>query len=203
MRNLSLAFLLASAIVACGGGGDSPDGAPSGTPATPAPPSTPDTTSPTAPSGLSANAASAGLINLTWTASTDNVGVSGYRLERCQGAGCANFAQVATPAGPSFSDGWDAAPGEHELCVRATDAAGNLSAFSTVTTATTPAPTPPPPLPNLPAWVNALAIGQWLSVPNTALSSVAPSPVPAGNTGPQSKVIAWTSFVVDTRTSKL
>jgi hypothetical protein len=35
------------------------------------------------------------------------------------------------------------------------------------------------------------------------MSSVAPSPVPNGNTGPQSKVIAWTSFVVDTRTSKV
>ena len=35
------------------------------------------------------------------------------------------------------------------------------------------------------------------------MSSVAPTPRPNGNTGPQSKVIAWTSFVVDTRTSKV
>jgi hypothetical protein len=35
------------------------------------------------------------------------------------------------------------------------------------------------------------------------MASVAPSPQPNGNTGPQSKVIAWTSFVVDTRTSKV
>lgn len=68
----------------------------------------------------------------------------------------------------------------------------------------TPTPTtPPPPLANLPSWVNALAIGQWAQVSNTALSSVEPSPVPDGNTGPQSKVVAWTSFVVDTRTSKV
>ncbi len=51
--------------------------------------------------------------------------------------------------------------------------------------------------------MNALAIGQWTQVPNTALSNVDPSPVPPGNTGPQSKVIAWTSLVVDTRTSRL
>lgn len=55
----------------------------------------------------------------------------------------------------------------------------------------------------LPAWVNALAIGQWFQIPSTAMSSVAPSPTPAGNTGPQSKVIAWTSFVADPRTSKV
>ena len=36
---------------------------------------------------------------LAWTASTDNVGVTGYRVERCQGAGCSNFVQVGTPAG--------------------------------------------------------------------------------------------------------
>jgi hypothetical protein len=35
------------------------------------------------------------------------------------------------------------------------------------------------------------------------MSSVSPSPQPPGNTGPESKVIAWTSFVVDTRTSKV
>ena len=43
-------------------------------------------------------------INLSWTASTDNVGVTGYRVERCQGAGCTNFAQVGAPAATSFND---------------------------------------------------------------------------------------------------
>ena len=46
-------------------------------------------------------------------------------------------------------------------------------------------------------------MGEWFQIPNTAISNVDPSPVPSGNTGPQSKVIAWTSFVVDTRTSKV
>src|SRR5260370_546839 len=51
---------------------------------TPAPP---DTTPPTAPTNLTATAASASQINLAWIASTDNVGVTGYMVERCQGAG--------------------------------------------------------------------------------------------------------------------
>jgi hypothetical protein len=59
----------------------------------------------------------------------------------------------------------------------------------------------PPPLAELPDWVDALAIGEWTAIPDTSLSSVDPSPLPAGATGPQSKVIAWTSFVVDPRDS--
>src|SRR5262249_44438597 len=62
---------------------------------------------------------------------------------------------------------------------------------------TPPAPAVPP------AWVSPLAVGQWHPIPNTALASVAPSPTPDGGTGPRSKVETWTSFVVDTRTSKV
>lgn len=41
-----------------------------------------DTTAPSVPTGLAATAVSSGQINLTWTASTDNVGVQGYRIYR-------------------------------------------------------------------------------------------------------------------------
>ena len=64
----------------------------------------PDTTRPTAPTGLAATAASPTRIDLNWTASTDNVGVTGYRVERCQGAGCTNFAQVGHADGTAYSD---------------------------------------------------------------------------------------------------
>jgi len=37
-------------------------------------------------------------INLSWMASTDNVGVTGYLVERCT-AWPARFAQISTPAG--------------------------------------------------------------------------------------------------------
>lgn len=45
--------------------------------------------------------------------------------------------------------------------------------------------------PALPAWVAALPLWQWYSIPNTALSSVEPSPKPPGGTGPRSKIDAW------------
>lgn len=43
----------------------------------------------------------------------------------------------------------------------------------------------------LPAWVSALPLWQWYEIPNTALSSVAPSPTPGGITGPKSKIDAY------------
>ena len=105
-----------------------------------------DTTAPTAPANLTATAASSGQINLAWTAATDNVGVTGYRVERCQGAGCSNFAPIAAPATSAFNDTGLAASTSYSYRVRATDAAGNLSTFSsTATTTTMPTPDTTPP----------------------------------------------------------
>src|SRR6185436_2195991 len=54
----------------------------------------PDTTPPTQPGTLSTNVVSASEVDLSWGASTDNVGVTGYQVERCSGTGCTNFAQI-------------------------------------------------------------------------------------------------------------
>ena len=58
----------------------------------------PDTQAPSAPGTLTATA-SGERIDLAWGAATDNVGVTGYRIERCQGSGCTTFAQIAAPSG--------------------------------------------------------------------------------------------------------
>jgi hypothetical protein len=86
---------------------------------------------------LTATAASASQINLAWTASTDNVGVTGYRVERCSGAGCTTFAQIGTPTSTTFSETLLTANTSYSCRVRATDAAGNLSNYSNIATATT------------------------------------------------------------------
>ena len=109
--------------------------------------SVPDTTPPTAPTSLTATAVSGTQINLAWTASTDNVGVTGYRVERCQGAGCTNFVQVLTPTGTSVSDTGLTAGTSYSYRVRATDAAGNLSGYSNTATATPASDTTPPTAP--------------------------------------------------------
>jgi len=105
-----------------------------------------DTQSPTAPTNLTATPVSGSQINLSWTASTDNVSVTGYMVERCQGAGCSNFTQIATPTGTSYSNTGLPSQATYSYRVRARDAAGNLSDYSnTITTMTldVTAPTAP------------------------------------------------------------
>jgi chitodextrinase len=97
----------------------------------------PDTTPPTAPGTPTATAVSRSRIDLTWAAATDNVGVTGYRVERCQGAGCTSFVQIATPTGTSFSDTGLTRSTTYRYRVRARDAAGNLGPYSGIATATT------------------------------------------------------------------
>jgi chitodextrinase len=91
-----------------------------------------DTRSPTVPTYLKATAASSSQINLTWTASTDNVGVKGYRIYR-------NGTQIATTATTSFSNSGLAASTTYTYRVSAYDAAGNSSAQSSSASATTKA----------------------------------------------------------------
>jgi hypothetical protein len=83
--------------------------------------------------------ASSSQIALTWTASTDPLGVTGYLVERCQGIGCANFAQIGTATGTSFTDTGLTASTTYSYRVRATDAASNLSAYSNTIAAYTQA----------------------------------------------------------------
>ena len=108
-----------------------------------------DTTPPTAPTNLTATAVSTTQINLSWTASTDNVGVTGYKVERCSGAACANFVQIAAPTGTTFNDTGLAASTSYSYRVRANDAAGNNSGYSNTASATTlaAADTTPPSTP--------------------------------------------------------
>ena len=118
-----------------------------------------DTQAPTAPGALTANAANTTRVDLSWTASTDNVGVTGYRIERCQGAGCSNFAQIAAPTGTgtTYSDTSAVASTTYNYRVRAADAAGNLGGYSPTATATTPA-TGDTQAPTAPATASATAI---------------------------------------------
>src|SRR5262249_58405238 len=75
----------------------------------------------------------------SWTGSTDNVGVTAYQVERCQGASCNSFALVASPPTTTFSDTGLAASISYSYRVRAQDAANNVSNYTNVATATTAA----------------------------------------------------------------
>src|SRR6186713_2610748 len=98
-----------------------------------------DTQAPTAPSGLVASSTTASSVSLAWTASTDNVGVTGYQILRAPGASGGTFAQVGTSTTPSFTNTGLTASTTYRFQVRAVDAAGNTSAVSNTVTAATQA----------------------------------------------------------------
>jgi large repetitive protein len=93
----------------------------------------PDTTPPSVPTGLVATASSTSQVNLSWNASTDNVGVAGYRVFR-------NGTAVGTSATTSYSDTGLAANTLYTYRVSAYDGASpaNESAQSTAASVTTP-----------------------------------------------------------------
>ncbi|MDP3899712.1 MAG: LamG-like jellyroll fold domain-containing protein [bacterium] len=100
----------------------------------PPPPPTADTTAPSIPTGLTATAISSSQINLSWTASTDSVGVTGYRVYR-------NGSQIGTvTSGTSYSSSGLSASTQYSYTVAAYDAAGNVSAQSSSVSVTTQTP---------------------------------------------------------------
>ena len=82
-----------------------------------------DTTPPSVPTGLAGTAVSTTQINLTWTASTDNVGVKGYQV-------FVNDVVVSTTTTPSFQHTGLAAGTTYNYRVNAFDAAGNFSGWT-------------------------------------------------------------------------
>ncbi len=96
--------------------------------------SAPDTTAPSAPTGLVATVQSSYQISLSWKASTDNVGVAGYRIYR-------NNVQIGSSTAASYLDSGLAPSTSYTYNVAAFDPAGNTSNKSTsVTKSTWPQP---------------------------------------------------------------
>jgi glucose/arabinose dehydrogenase/PKD repeat protein/chitodextrinase len=91
-----------------------------------------DTTPPSQPTNLSAVPASSTQINISWTASTDDLAVAGYNVTR-------NGAIVATTAATTFADTGLTPSTLYTYTVRAFDTSNNYSAFSASVGATTPA----------------------------------------------------------------
>ncbi len=104
-------------VVLCGGGGG-------GT----------DTQAPTAPTGLTVGTTTSSTVPLSWTASTDNVGVTGYEIFR-DGATVA----TGTSATVGFTDTGLSSGTTYTYTVKAVDAAGNRSPASAGVSATTAA----------------------------------------------------------------
>ncbi|MBO0930247.1 glycoside hydrolase family 9 protein [Fibrella aquatilis] len=97
-----------------------------------------DTQAPAAPTGLTASNITASGLTLTWTASADNVGVTGYDI--VQGS-----TVIGTTTGTTFSVSGLSCNLGYTFSIRAKDAAGNVSVSSNTAFATTAAcPSVPP-----------------------------------------------------------
>ncbi len=90
-----------------------------------------DVTPPTAPTGLAATAVNSRQVNLAWTASSDNAGVTRYNVLR-------NGQPLGTAPGTTYVDASAQPNTTYTYTVTAQDAAGNVSGPSNPSTVTTP-----------------------------------------------------------------
>jgi hypothetical protein len=147
-----------------------------------------DTTPPTVPTGLTATAVSSSQINLSWTASTDNVGVTGYNIFR-------GGVKVGTAPSTSFQDAGLNASTSYTYNVSAFDAAGNTSAQSSGASASTLASSGGGGIPP--------GLG-WYQVPNTNIRPLCPnySEIQA-NEGCTAVMADWSGGLFDTKRNRL
>jgi cellulose 1,4-beta-cellobiosidase len=101
-----------------------------------------DTTPPTAPANLAVTGTTDTSVSLSWSASTDNVGVTAYDVYR--GTTLAGTVSGSPPATSATVTGLSAST-TYSFSVKARDAAGNTSAASNSVSATTQGSPPPPP----------------------------------------------------------
>ena len=137
----------------------------------PAPPPPSDTTAPTAPGNLAAAGATTSSISVSWSASTDNVAVTGYGLYRNATSTGSTTATNATFSGLTCGTAYT-------LAVDAYDAAGNRSAKTSITASTsacppaadTQAPTVPTGLTATAATASSITVGWNASTDNVAVT---------------------------------
>ncbi|WP_019072676.1 galactose-binding domain-containing protein [Streptomyces hokutonensis] len=96
-----------------------------------------DTSPPAAPAGLTVTGHTSNSVSLSWNTSTDNVGVTGYRILQVSGS---TSTQVGTTGSTSFTVTGLGASTAYTFDVVALDAAGNVSQPSNQVTVTTDAP---------------------------------------------------------------
>ncbi|MFJ4785031.1 discoidin domain-containing protein [Streptomyces sp. NPDC088794] len=96
-----------------------------------------DTTPPAAPGALTATGHTSNSASLSWNPSTDNVGVTGYRIRQVSGS---TSTQVGTSGSTTFTVTGLGASTAYTFDVVAVDAAGNVSQPSNRATVTTDPP---------------------------------------------------------------
>lgn len=125
-------------------------------------PAADDTQAPTAPTNLAAGTVTATQVPLSWTASSDDQGVAGYRIFR-------GASQVGEVGGTSFTDTTVAPSTSYAYTVKAFDAVGNLSpASDPPLSVTTPAGDTTPPAVSLTAPASGATLSGGATLKATA-----------------------------------
>lgn len=126
-----------------------------------------DTLAPSAPAGLTSPSQTATTVNLSWTASTDNVGVTGYdvyngaTLAGSVGGSTTTFQATGLMPNTTYS-----------FTVKARDAAGNVSAASSALSVTTNAATG--------GGTGSITREYWTGIGGTSISSIPLTTAPSG-----------------------
>ena len=133
-----------------------------------------DQTAPTAPSSLSSSNVTASSVQLSWTASTDNVAVVGYRMYR------GNLpVGAAAPGTTTFTDPHLQPSTSYSFTVRSLDAAQNFSSASNTVSVTTSSASTDTTAPSVPSGLSGRALGatsiqlNWSASTDTGGSGVA------------------------------
>jgi endoglucanase/cellulose 1,4-beta-cellobiosidase len=173
---------------------------------TPLSDSGPDTTPPSAPGSLTLTGVTPAGAGLTWSGSTDDVGVTGYNVYRFDGLHVSTL--LATVAGTSYTAPL-ASSSRNIFYVRARDAAGNVSiASNTAIVTSTPTATASPPIPPPACRVSYANSSQWaggfvadLKVTNTAQTPVTGWTVTFQFGGDQRLAAVWNAGFSQTGTA--
>lgn len=73
-------------------------------------------------------------IRLSWHASSDNVGVLQYEIQRCTGRSCTDFSKIGASSDTSFVDSNPPQSEIYRYRVRSVDHSSNISGFSSIVT---------------------------------------------------------------------
>jgi chitodextrinase len=126
-----------------------------------------DTQAPTAPTGLSSPSKTSSSVSLSWTASTDNVGVTGYEVYKgstLAGTTTSTTSFNVTGLSPSTA---------YSFTVKAKDAAGNVSAASSALNVTTNASGGTTP-------TGSITREYWTNITGSTIASIPTSTAPTG-----------------------
>ncbi|WP_235949567.1 fibronectin type III domain-containing protein [Paenibacillus glycinis] len=123
-----------------------------------------DTQAPTAPGALTSPSKTATSVSLSWSASTDNVGVTGYEVYN-------GVSLAGTTSGTSFTVSGLSAGTAYTFTVKAKDAAGNASAASSALAVTTNASG---------GGSGSVTQEYWTGISGTSVTSIPTGTTPSG-----------------------